>query len=109
MPRIQLDGVAEDLPAAVQRLQGTQVQILHTAADGACAIHSVWGDWSKGRLFKADARKFLGAAFGSTARSKTQATIQGVVCRAGDSGLGATIVSCKTIVDRLGQSCSSCR
>ena len=68
MPRIQLDGVAEDLPAVVQRLQGTQVQIVHTVADGACAIHSVWGEWSKGRLFKADARKFLGAAFGSTAQ-----------------------------------------
>ena len=37
MPRIQSDGVAEDLPAVVQRLQGTQVQTLHTAADGACA------------------------------------------------------------------------
>ena len=67
MPRIQLDGVAEDLPAAVQRLQGTQVQTLHTVADGACAIHSIWGDWLCGMLFKADARKFLGDAFGSTA------------------------------------------
>ena len=65
---IRLDNAAADLPPAVRRLQGTFVQPVRTTGDGACAIHSVWGNPLEGMLFKADARKFLGDAFGSNAR-----------------------------------------
>ena len=67
-PYIRLDNVAVDLPPAVRRLQGTFVQPVRTTGDGACAIHSVWGNPLEGMLFKADARKFLGDAFGSNAQ-----------------------------------------
>ena len=67
MPYIQLDNIAADLHPAVRSLQGTYVQTVRTIGDGACSIHSVWGDWLDGMLFKANTRKFLGDAFGSTA------------------------------------------
>ena len=38
-----------------------------TSTDGACSIHSVWGDWVEGALFKSDARSFLRDTFGPTA------------------------------------------
>ena len=68
MPYIRLDNVAVDLPPAARHLQGTFVQPVRTTGDGACAIHSVWGDSLEGMLFKADARKFLGDASGPNAR-----------------------------------------
>ena len=38
-----------------------------TKGDGACAIHSVWGNEVDGELFKSNARWFLRDAFGPTA------------------------------------------
>ena len=56
---VDLSDVVLELPSEVQRLHGARMQIVETAGDGACAIHSVWGDMEHGRLFKEDARSML--------------------------------------------------
>ena len=51
----------------VEELHNESVETVKTAGDGACAIHSVWGEWKNGYLFKDNARSFLREAFGETA------------------------------------------
>ena len=67
MVLVDLREVPAPLPLAVRRLQGMVMETMPTAGDGACAIHSVWGEWECGELFKRDARSFLFEAFGPTA------------------------------------------
>ena len=67
MLRVDLDHVANALPAAVRRVHGASVDRMNTAGDGACSIHSVWGDWENGELFMRNARSFPSDAFGPTA------------------------------------------
>ena len=64
---IDLSDVAIPLPPLVRRLHGALAETITTTADGACSIHSVWGDLVGGELFKRNARSFLREAFGPTA------------------------------------------
>ena len=67
MLRLDFDDVAHALPAVVRQLHDVPVETVDTAGDGACSIHSVWGEWKNGYLFKDNARSFLREAFGETA------------------------------------------
>ena len=69
MLRLDFDRVDDlDLPEeVVKKLHNESVETVKTAGDGACAIHSVWGEWKNGHLFKDAARSFLRQAFGETA------------------------------------------
>ena len=62
-------------PDVVQNLHGSSCEIRLTKGDGACAIHSVFGDDVSGEFVKANARAFLLNAFGDSAeifKSKLQ-------------------------------------
>ena len=67
MLRIDLSDVTVPLPPLVRRLHGALAEAIATTPDGACSIHSVWGDLLGGELFKRNARSFLREAFGPTA------------------------------------------
>ena len=67
MPCVDLSDVAVPLPAVVRELHGSQASPIATSSDGACSIHSVWGDAVNGELFKPNARSFLREAFGPNA------------------------------------------
>ena len=54
-------------PDVVQNLHGSSCEIRLTKGDGACAIHSVFGDDVSGEFVKANARAFLLDAFGDSA------------------------------------------
>ena len=54
-------------PQVVQHLHGRSAQAERTCADGACAIHSVFGDFVGGQFVKAKAMTFLRDTFGPTA------------------------------------------
>ena len=69
MLSINLHEVTVPLPPVVRRLHGASADPVHTNGNGACAIHSVWGDWVRGELFKRDARVFVRDAFGPTPQS----------------------------------------
>ena len=56
-----------DAPDVVQNLHGSSCEIRLTKGDGACAIHSVFGDDVSGEFVKANARAFLLDAFGDSA------------------------------------------
>ena len=63
---IDLDEVIDPLPPQVRRLHASFVDTLPTCGDGACAIHSVWGEWEGDALVKRNARAFLRESFGQT-------------------------------------------
>ena len=48
-------------PDVVQNLHGSSCEIRLTKGDGACAIHSVFGDDVSGEFVKVNARAFLPA------------------------------------------------
>ena len=54
-------------PDIIQNLHGTSREIRSTKGDGACAIHSVFGDDVSGEFVKANARAFLLEEFGDSA------------------------------------------
>ena len=64
---IDLEEVNVPLPRAVQDLHGTTVETVATSGDGACAIHSVFGQWRDGCFAKKDARMFIRRTLSSTA------------------------------------------
>ena len=56
-----------DAPAVVRRLHGRTGQVEGTNGDGACAIHSVFGERHHGLFWKKGVRIFLRNTFGPTA------------------------------------------
>ena len=58
---------AEGVPAFLRDLLGKPVTMLRTRGDGACAIHSVYGEERGGEIRKIGPRKFLRDAYGETA------------------------------------------
>jgi len=66
MLSINLDDVAVRLPPVVRRFHGASAEPMRTNGNGACSIHSVWGNRVSGELFRSDARGFLRDAFGPT-------------------------------------------
>ena len=54
-------------PAIVRNLHGSSCEIRLSKGDGACAIHSVFGDDVSGEFVKANARAFLLQAFAISA------------------------------------------
>ena len=67
MLRVDLNDVTVPLPPLVRRWHGAPAEAIATTPDGACSIHSVWGDMLGEKLFKSNARSFLHEAFGPTA------------------------------------------
>ena len=76
MLSVDFSNVSITLEPVLRQLNGAQVKTMRTCSDGACAIHSVWGQWLEGleewEFFKADARSFLAEAFGPTAEDFTR-------------------------------------
>lgn len=64
---IDLTDVTEPMHSSVRELNMARVDTMSTDGDGACAIHSVWGNFVNGTLYKPEARDFLRAGFGPTA------------------------------------------
>ena len=60
---IDLADVQVPLHPSVKELDMVRVDIMSTVGDGACAIHSVWGNLVNGTLYKPEAREFLRASF----------------------------------------------
>ena len=63
---IDLTDVQVPLHPCVKELDMARVE-KSTIGDGACGIHSVWGNFVNDTLYKLDAREFLRAGFGPTA------------------------------------------
>ena len=65
MPILQV--THHDAPAAVRSLHQRRCVFNHTMGDGACAIHSVFGEAHDGGFKRANARQFLRNTLGETA------------------------------------------
>ena len=57
----------DDAPQCVHALKDKVCRTEYTCGDGACAIHSVFGEPSSHGLFLSSARAFLASSWGSTA------------------------------------------
>ena len=64
-PRLTV--TSEDVPEEIKRLHGRQAMAEQTCGDGACAIHSVFGELHRRGFYKASARSLLRHHFGPAA------------------------------------------
>ena len=58
-----------EAPAVVRELHLRRCQVNPTNGNGACSVHSVFGEEHRGTFFKANARHFLREKFGADAET----------------------------------------
>ena len=65
---LTFDIAVADVPEAIRGFQDMDFTEVNTRADGACALHAVFGDFHGNNLFLPEARKFFQRQLGDTAK-----------------------------------------